>query len=64
MASGNKANEERVDPAWPQGQDGEHAVSEFLADKQGALSPFGDTSFPITEDTLGYQHPVTRINWS
>jgi hypothetical protein len=55
-----KTKKDRIDPAWPKVPDGQHPVSEFLADKQGALSPFGDTTFPL--DTVPYTHPETRIN--
>ncbi len=52
---------DRIDPEWP-AADGEHPVSEFLADRQGSLSPFGQVSFPLSEDEVPYQHPVTVIN--
>jgi hypothetical protein len=53
----------RIDPAWPGDDDnGEHPVSEIAADRQGALSPFGDVAFPLPGDALGYEHPVTEIN--
>ncbi|GAA4612075.1 hypothetical protein [Saccharopolyspora hordei] len=55
-----KTKKDRIDPTWPKVSDGEHAVSEFLAGKQGAESPFGSTTFPL--DTVPYVHPVTRIN--
>ncbi len=51
-----------VDPGWPQVQDGDHAVSEFNADRQGALSPFGEVEFPLPGSELPYQHPTTVIN--
>lgn len=54
-----KPKKDRIDPAWPQDP---HAVSELVADKQGALSPFGGTTFPLDEDTVPYEHPVTKIN--
>ncbi|GAA4852227.1 hypothetical protein [Saccharopolyspora rosea] len=57
-----KTKKDRIDPSWPQPGNGEHPVSEFLADKQGALSPFGDVTFPLTEDSVPYEHPVTQIN--
>ncbi|QUG99913.1 hypothetical protein HUO13_03025 [Saccharopolyspora erythraea] len=57
-----KSKKDRIDPSWPKVGDGEHPVSEFLADKQGALSPFGDTSFPLSTETVPYTHPVTKIN--
>jgi len=44
----------RVDPTWP----GQASVSEFAADLQGALSPFGaPITFPLPVETLGYEHP-------
>lgn len=53
---------QRIDPTWPQHQEGEHPVSELAADRQGALSPFGDITFPLPADEIGYEHPVTEIN--
>ncbi|HEU5471676.1 MAG TPA: hypothetical protein VFV67_13575 [Actinophytocola sp.] len=62
MAKGGKTD--RIDPAWPGDDDhGRHPVSETTADRQGALSPFGELEFPIPPDRLGYEHPVTEINW-
>lgn len=55
-----KTKKDRIDPEWPKVADGDHPVSEILADKQGALSPFGNTNFPL--DTVPYKHPVTEIN--
>ena len=49
-----------VDPRWP--DTGDHAVSEFNADRQGALSPFGEVEFPLSGDQLPYVHPTTVIN--
>lgn len=51
-----------VDPTWPVVADGGHAVSEFNADRQGALSPFGELDFPLTGEQIPYVHPVTVIN--
>lgn len=53
----------RIDPQWP-GEDanGKHPVSEVAADRQGALSPYGELTFPLTAEELGYEHPVTEIN--
>ena len=57
------SNSERIDPTWPGDDDrGQHPVSEIAADRQGALSPFGELAFPIPPEELGYQHPVTEIN--
>lgn len=63
MAKGGN-NSERIDPAWP-GDDvnGRHPVSEVVADRQGALSPFGELTFPLPPEQLGYVHPETEINW-
>ena len=42
--------------------DGAHAVSELATDRTGALSPFGDVTFPVSADELPYTHPVTVVN--
>jgi len=57
-----KRNKKDVDPGWPQVEDGGHAVSEFNADRQGALSPFGEVEFPLPGDAIPYIHPTTVIN--
>ncbi|MEU5852229.1 hypothetical protein [Saccharopolyspora shandongensis] len=57
-----KTKKDRIDPSWPKVADGEHPVSELLSDLQGALSPYGDTNFPLRQDAVPYVHPVTRIN--
>ncbi len=51
-----------VDPTWPEVPDGEHALSELTADRQGSLSPFGDIEFPRAPEELPYIHPRTVIN--
>jgi hypothetical protein len=51
-----------VDPTWPELPEGEHVLSEFTADRQGSLSPFGDIEFPRDPDELPYIHPKTVIN--
>jgi hypothetical protein len=52
-----------VDPGWPvHGDPDDHPVSELAADRTGALSPFGDLTFPLPADTLPYLHPVTVVN--
>jgi hypothetical protein len=58
VAKGEKKHK-GVDPTWP-GEHGEHPVTELAADRQGALSPFGDLTFPL--DTVPYVHPETEIN--
>ena len=57
---GDNARQERIDPSWPSTDENDHAVSELAADRQGALSPFGDVSFPLK--SVPYQHPETEIN--
>jgi hypothetical protein len=58
-----KQKKQYVDNGWPTHSDGdEHAVSELAADRTGALSPFGDLSFPLPSDDLPYTHPVTVVN--
>lgn len=54
-----------VDNGWPQDEDGnapDHAVSEFAAHVAGALSPFGETTFPLPADEVHYINPKTVIN--
>jgi len=52
-----------VDNGWPaSGDEDDHPVSELAADRTGALSPFGDLTFPLPADELPYTHPVTVIN--
>lgn len=61
MAKGDSGKKtSRIDPSWPEVPDGEHPVSELAADRQGALSPYGDVTFPL--DTVPYVHPQTEIN--
>lgn len=48
-----------IDPAWPDVEG--HPVTEFTADRQGSLSPFGDVVFPV--ENTPYVHPETKINW-
>lgn len=57
MAKDDKSH--YIDPHWP---DVEHPVSEVAADRQGALSPYGDLAFPLPVEQVGYEHPVTEIN--
>lgn len=61
MAAIQDNNNRYIDNGWPE-TDGEHAVSELLADRTGALSPFGDVVFPLPSDKLPYVHPVTVVN--
>ena len=59
VARRTKKKQDRIDPEWPEG---DHAVSEFLSESQGSLSPFGSVSFPLDEGKLPYVHPETKIN--
>lgn len=51
-----------VDNGWPEVNGDEHAVSELATDRTGALSPFGELTFPLPAEALPYTHPVTVIN--
>lgn len=52
-----------VDPGWPKDvPEGHHAVTELVAADAGALSPYGDTEFPVPAETLHYVHPFTVVN--
>lgn len=57
-----KSKNHYVDNGWPKQGPDEHAVSELAADRTGALSPFGDLTFPLPAESLPYTHPVTVIN--
>jgi hypothetical protein len=58
-----KANRKaRIDPTWPSWSDEDHPVSELAAPIQGALSPYGEVTFPLPADQLPYEHPHTEIN--
>ncbi|MFE0023020.1 hypothetical protein [Amycolatopsis sp. NPDC059021] len=59
MAKGQQGKSKGIDPTWP-AENGEHPVTELAADRQGALSPFGDTTFPLEQ--VPYRHPRTEIN--
>lgn len=51
-----------VDNGWPTTDPDDHAVSELVTDRTGALSPFGDLVFPVPSNDLPYVHPVTVVN--
>jgi hypothetical protein len=58
----NKKNQ-YVDNGWPVLSDGDdHAVSELATDRTGALSPFGDVTFPLPAEELPFIQPVTVVN--
>jgi hypothetical protein len=52
-----------VDPGWPTTDPDDHAVSELVTDRTGALSPFGEVVFPVPAEELPYVHPVTVATW-
>jgi hypothetical protein len=58
----DKAQKHYVDNGWPAVGDGDHAVSELATDRTGALSPFGEVTFPLPAEQLPYMHPVTVVN--
>lgn len=60
MAKTDDRKNTRIDPTWPEAPDGDHPVSEVASGMQGALSPFGDTTFPL--ESVPYEHPETEIN--
>ena len=63
MADEKRQKNRYVDPGWPEiNGDDDHAVSELATDRTGALSPFGDLTFPLPADDISYIHPVTVIN--
>lgn len=51
-----------VDPGWPTTDADDHAVSELAADRTGALSPFGDVTFPLPAEELPFIQSVTVVN--
>jgi hypothetical protein len=51
-----------VDNGWPTQDPEDHPVSELASPMVGALSPYGDVTFPQPSDTLPYIHPVTVVN--
>jgi hypothetical protein len=63
LVADNKTRNQYVDNGWPafDGED-DHAVSEVAADRTGALSPYGDITFPVPAEDLPYTHPITVVN--
>lgn len=51
-----------VDNGWPTQDPEDHPVSELASPIVGALSPFGEVTFPVPASTLPYVHPVTSVN--
>ena len=63
VADNTRQKKQYIDPGWPvlDGDD-DHAVSELATDRTGALSPFGELTFPLPSDDIPYVHPVTVVN--
>jgi hypothetical protein len=61
-ADGKARKTRYVDNGWPTTDPDDHAVSELVTDRTGALSPFGELAFPLPSDDLPYLHPVTVVN--
>lgn len=55
-------NNRYVDPGWPTSDPDDHAVSELATDRTGALSPFGDITFPLPAEELPFIQSATIIN--
>jgi hypothetical protein len=63
VAENKPQKKQYVDPGWPElDGDDDHAVSELATDRTGALSPFGELTFPLPSDDVPYVHPITVIN--
>lgn len=59
----DKKKKQYVDNGWPVLTDGDdHAVSELATDRTGALSPFGDLTFPLPAEELPFIQSVTVVN--
>lgn len=61
-AEGKARKTKYVDNGWPTTDPDDHAVSELVTDRTGALSPFGELTFPLPSSELPYLHPVTVVN--
>jgi len=57
-----KKNLAHDNPVWPDASFGEHPVTELAALVAGGLSPFGQETFPLPQERLGYLHPETVVN--
>ncbi|MFT4397434.1 hypothetical protein ACLTEW_21100 [Gordonia lacunae] len=63
--TGKVVKKHYVDNGWPQDENGdaaEHAVSELATHISGALSPFGDTEFPLPAADLPFVQSKTVVN--
>jgi hypothetical protein len=62
VADQKRQKNKYVDPGWPTTDSDEHAVSELATDRTGALSPFGDVSFPVPATELPFIQSATIVN--
>jgi len=62
VADDKQQKKKYIDPGWPTTDVDDHAVSELATDRTGALSPFGDVTFPVPADELPFIQSVTVIN--
>ena len=63
VATAKHSKKRYVDNGWPVLSDGDdHAVSELATDRTGALSPFGDVTFPLPAAELPFIQSATIIN--
>ena len=56
VAQNKHGKKQYIDNGWPVDDEGghQHAVSEFAASVPGALSPFGDVTFPLPAENLSF----------
>lgn len=52
ITEGKAGKSKYVDNGWPTTDPDDHAVSELVTDRTGALSPFGEVVFPLAADDL------------
>ncbi|MCV7155259.1 MAG: hypothetical protein U1D00_31255 [Mycobacterium sp.] len=62
MADEKRQKTKYIDPGWPTTDADDHAVSELATDRTGALSPFGDITFPLPAEELPFIQSATVIN--
>ncbi|MBD0023620.1 hypothetical protein GII33_05130 [Gordonia pseudamarae] len=64
VAQNKHGKKQYIDNGWPIDDEGghQHAVSEFAASVPGALSPFGDVTFPLPAEELSFVQSHTVVN--
>ena len=63
--TGKPGKKHYVDNGWPKDDNGDaadHAVSELATHISGALSPFGETQFPLPVEDLPFVQSKTIVN--